>query len=844
MLRRILAILLILALLVVGYVLIRPYYRLPFDRIAVVRAVPSNSGVLIRLPSLVPQGIDTIAVPLWNLDAKRIEETLERLELLNTVDWESWWLIPQQGEGPTVAAYTFVGVASGGLAGAWNPNNYGPSTASSAGEVFIDQGKDGDPIYYGRYHNLLVAGKFSFQIEGVLSAARGDIPAWEDDEEFQRLSKDFQTLSEPTDQHQLILNTERISSSLPTIWFNPSQVQFWQQYASWLALDFEVTEDACNVTAYSNSSADYLSNGSSTAWQWVPEIANEALPLSLPSTQSSPETSITSWVDEAAWRLSLASPQASRAGGEIWVLPIQDTSAYTAFRDRFLGQDQMTDERNYQLYQLQQLQSGEGLELLTDRQHWQPWIVQLPEALVVGVFREDLERWLDYHLVSGSLLAQDFFLKLKSALPDEGSADYQGFMRWGPLADAETHLLHILFPGQKWATEGGATFTSTVTGNGNYRTSIRMGNVPKRSLPATIRWTIPLTGNEDMALFPVQELGGAESQYFLVQSASGAAWLIDLDGTIIWEKQNLPKLFAPVCQWLSEGGDVRWGATSQQGLHVWNEEGHNLQLPVISSVPAAGLSLFSFDSRGTPSLAYPNRNAELELRDGNGVSIEGWPAKLSGNTSASFPLVHWQTELEDLILAWTGKEGWQFFSRSGSFLYSLPTVPEAFVGQPGYDFDPLRPTLSYLYGAASSGKVNVWDLDGNIVPIPLGRGPLDRWLFQNCWGDNRPDHVAQRGNLVHLYGFEDNNFAERWQQRFSSPPDTLLAAEPFGTLVLNDQERKIWLIDTDGQIPSAFPLAGKGGAHLIKTSETNSVLITLLDGQVYAYDLSLNNTDS
>ena len=161
------------------------------------------------------------------------------------------------------------------------------------------------------------------------------------------------------------------------------------------------------------------------------------------------------------------------------------------------------------------------------------------------------------------------------------------------------------------------------------------------------------------------------------------------------------------------------------------------------------------------------------------------------------------------------------------------------LGAPAFDFHPLQSDQSRLLGATSTGKVNVWDLEGNIVPIPLGRGPLDRWLFQNAWGDNRPDYIAQRGSLVHLFGYKDNTFAERWQQRFVHPPDTLLPAADFGTLVLNEEEQKIWLIDRQGQIPTAFPLAGAGGVQMIRISERETVLITLLDGKVYAYDLIL-----
>ena len=239
-------------------------------------------------------------------------------------------------------------------------------------------------------------------------------------------------------------------------------------------------------------------------------------------------------------------------------------------------------------------------------------------------------------------------------------------------------------------------------------------------------------------------------------------------------------------------------------------------------------------------LAYPNHNHELELRNSKGQLLDGWPAALSGPAKVDFPLVHWQTDSEDFIIANTQREGWQIFNRTGNYQYSLPTVPEDMLGAPAYDFNALQPEQSRLLGATASGKINVWDLEGNIIPVPLGRGPLDRWLYQDCWGDPRPDYIAQRGSLVHLFAFEGQAFTERWQQRFPVPPDTLLVAPTAGTLVLSESQQKIWLIDESGNIPSAFPLAGSGGAKLVPTSDNTYVLVTLLDGQVYAYDLILN----
>ena len=839
--KRLLAIAGFLGILLVAYYLLRPYYRLPFDRMEVFEAIPENAAALIRLPDLLPDTLTLPATsaPLWYLDAKKVATRLVDLGLATEVAWDSWWLIPVQGDGPLSATYTFVGVARGGLATAWDPSNFGPSTATSAGTVFVDEATNPDPLYFARHHNLFIAGNYSFQVEGVLSAAKGDVPNWLDNEAFRLLQKEITTGNQVEGRLQVLLNAASISSNLPADWYYNNDLQFLRQYADWWAFDFAVVDSTCALTAYCiPNTQTWLKNATPTAWEWVPEISERAFPLLKGQTDSTAQTNHP-WLGEGGWNLRLSNP-GTEQGAELWVLPIGDTASYRQFRETYLTIDDITDQRDYQLYQLQQLQSPDGLDFLTSRRHWQPWFVEIPGALVVSVFYEELERYLDYQLVGGTLVQQSFFLDLFQQLNSTAKTSHQAFLRWGPLADAETNLLHLLFPDKEWAKEGCATMVSSSLANGMQRTEVRIGRVPPQALPASIRWTLPLASEEDLQLFPVQAYGESANTYFLLQARSGNVWLIDLDGTILWERAGLPPLQAPVWHWREPGGAARWGATSPQGLYVWDAKGQSIPLPEMASTPAAGLSIFSFDARGTPVLAYPNYNNQLELRSTDGQLLEGWPATLSGQSIASHPLVHWQTDYEDHIIAWTELEGWQVFNRQGQYQYSLPTVTEDMLGMPAYDFNALQPEQSRLLGATATGKINVWDLEGNIIPVPLGRGPLDRWLYQNCWGDPRPDYVAQRGSLVHLFGFDGPQFAERWQQRFPSPPDTLLAAPPAGTLVLNEAARQIWLIDENGSIPPAFPLSGSGGAKLVPTGEDTFVLVTLLDGQVYAYDLVLN----
>jgi hypothetical protein len=96
---------------------------------------------------------------------------------------------------------------------------------------------------------------------------------------------------------------------------------------------------------------------------------------------------------------------------------------------------------------------------------------------------------------------------------------------------------------------------------------------------------------------------------------------------------------------------------------------------------------------------------------------------------------------------------------------------------------------------------------------------------------------VQRGNLLHLFAYKDNDFSERWQYRLPVVPDRIIAAPPYGVLVQSDSRKKIWLINGEGKLEDGFPVAGEGNAFLGGSLEEGYHLITILDRKLYAYYL-------
>jgi hypothetical protein len=833
--KKIIVVVLLLAILGVGYWLSRSYFRLPFDRVSPFQAVSDDSGVLMGLPDLGAAIPDLNEQQLWHLDARRVTELLDTLQLSTEVKWEEWWLLPEVGDGPQDAAYTFIGSAEDNLATAWQPANYGPTLGFGDGEIYTFGIATDDPIYFARYHNIFLAGKYPFQIENALLSLHGKLDSWEKNEQFTKLRSKIQQW--PATGEKLILHTSAMEDKLPGNWLKKNELRAYEEVAEWMAVRFVATDSSATAEGvFFRKDAAWSSYRSTPDWDKVPEIASRVFPLNRKNQRDS--SPLNTWLGDGGWQMELAGSRSSeRIAPRLWILPIGDSLAYAEFRTTYLNFDRYLEESKYQLFDLVQLRTADGVEGLSDRRAWQPWVVELPDALLVGIYREDIERYLDYFMLGASLNKQATFLQLAGELPFTKN-NAAGFYQWGPLADQESNWLRLLYPQYDWSKSGSLYCNAVAAEEGIWKVKGVLRATPVEKQKAALRWTASLPVQEGLRLLPVRSISDGLPQNFLLQAPNGDCWLLDEQGQILWTNRALPELFPPVWRVNLPNGKVNYSATSQTRLYVWDEQGTIRESSRITPAPAAGLTLVSFDQVSEPQLLFPTQEGTLEMLNWDGTPAEGWPAKLSGRVVAGQPITHWQLPDEDYLIAWTGEESWQMFGRYGNFLSSLSPVPEEPLDQPALEFNNEIPQASRLLMATATGKVNTWDLEGNIFPLSLGRGPVDHFLFINIWGDGRGDYVAQRGALVHLFGYTDSNdFGERWQQRLGFVPTALLSAEPLGVMAVQHEPDQLWLIDGEGEIFPGFPLSGEGQAVLSGDSQSGYFLVTTLRGEVYAYDV-------
>lgn len=829
----------VLGSIIAALFLLRPLYRLPFDRVSPFRAVVADAAALVGLP----QFADTATLPdarqLWYLDATAVRQMLDSLQLDDEVVWKDWWMLPTVGDGAVDATYLFIGNARRGLGWAWSPSAYGASLQFQEGKIYTFGLGTDNPLYFSRHHNLLLVGRYPFVLENALFALKGKGPTWCDDPAFRNMARAARAL--PPGQPQIILQPAQFDADLPAAWWESDNQRHWTDRFQWAWLQIGVQDSVAQLDGFAVAAQHALSPNAAAAaaWDFLPASLRHALPIAVATEQTANwDAQIAPWLAPGAWHVQPYDPTGSpeRVSPELWVLPVADSAAFRRHLAR--TQSSITDRQPYQIFELLQLKDATALPGLSDRKHWQPWVVEVPGAWVASVYKDDLERYLDNILAGNTLPQSEAFAALRAQLPPDPAATHQAYLEWPPLADAETNFLHLLFPAYEWSDHGSLLLQASPGRKGIHRLAGRVHVAPVATSPVVLRWTLPLPTESAITLLPVINGAGTDGTYLWIRAANGRLWAADEEGSILWEADHCSPILPPVWFTARAGSPSFWAAATDDALVYFGAGGQ--QQPLILpnyAYPAAGATALAFAQPAVSDVVVPANDGHLYMFDMLGNPSQGWPVLLGDSLRTRTPVVHWQFPAEDLLSVWTKTGGWRVFGRFGDVRYQFHSVSDTIVGEPGYQPDTAQPERSRWVVATAAGKIHVTDMSGQTFALSVGAQPVDAFLFASIWGDARGDYVVQRGSNIALHGYEGNDFAQRWSCRLPVAPDTLLSAAPLGVLAIHHGQRKVWLIDGSGTIADGFPIAGEQCALLGGHPTRGYFLLTQLDNRIYRYDL-------
>jgi len=836
--KKILLLLLLLGALSVVYFFIRPFWRLPFDRLSAFEAISSTTGLVIGFDVL-DQGNDSLLKDqLWALDVQGLKQMLDSFDMAQDQIWESWWMIPKQLEQEGEMTYTFIGEGSSDFADIWNHSTLGTPMNFGDGKVFGFGVDSPDPIYFTRVHNLFIAGKYPFQIEETLSLLEHKKDTWQANDSFKTLN----SLKKEKEVYSIILKCDELDISVPDYWMPKSRKKELNEKFDWIWLELGQADSLGKINAYlvPKSSMEAIATTAGD-WQWIPDICQSARPLYFSKNSVTKEwiTFIQPWIGEEGWQLKLVdNVETTHLAEEIWVLPIADTATFHQQYTALLREIKTIDELDYQSFQLKQLENTPLFNPLTDRKGLQAWVCEVDGALICAVSPKELQRWLDYYMVGGSIDKETDFL-LQQQLLNKNKR--QLLERWPPLPDKETNLFKLFYPNTLWANSGQLLVDIEIDNNALLHLKGSIKPYQTRIIGPTIAWTLPLQMKGELDLFPVKNINTDETIAIVVQNEQGYLTFLDKNANVFWERGDVAPLTGALYAIPWHNDLIHLLAASKDSLYLWDENGAAINIfPKMSAPLISPLCIAHFGNKETASIFVATASGEIWGLDTKGKQLEGWPIQFEPQNSRTAKILHHQLPTTDLMTIWADSAGWLGFNRQGEAVFETKALPQKTISLPfgqqlTDDGLPLNNRLVIVY---ENGVAQIVSFTGQTFNLPLGKGPVDHFLFTPLWGDPRADYIVQRGQLVHLFGYENEQLTERWQHYFSNVPDTLIDIAPYGLIVQNDENKEIWLLDANGQLMSDFPLAGQKSSILLNTSDQKHLLVTLLDNQLYAYQLS------
>lgn len=830
---------LILALLYGGYLLIRPYWRLPFDKMSPFEAISINSSLAI--------GFDVITQPedslyenhLWALDVKRLNELLDSFDFKDENLWAEWWMIPEQIEQGGEVSYTFIGSSKQNLVWSNKLDKHSTSMNYSDGEVYGFGLTSTDPLYFTTVSNLLIVGKYPFQVEETLSLLKNKNENWYGDEKFKDL---LDLTKQNTSTQEAIINSDGLLIDLPEGWISSTQERLINKHLDWAWLEIEKNDTVGLFLAYLalKNTQEYHFSASSD-WSEVPELCMSAIPLLLhkPSTANEWMKYIAPWKANGGWELTMDNElQSDDSAKEIWVLPIADTSIYHKNYAELIENAGVLDRIDYQGFELIQLNTNPVFSPLSDRKGLQMWLCELDGALLCSVSRKDMERWLDYYIVGGQMDKETSFVLQQQNLKTEGEA--QVLWKWNPLDDHETNLLKLFFPLENWANSGQVVASVAANQSEILMLEGSIINYEPSIVGPSVAWTIPLEMKGEIELFPVKNIYTQQTIAFVVQDESGYLAFYDQNGNVFWDIENVAPLLGELYALPWHDDILHLLATTRDGMRLWDENGIRIdRLPVIPAVPSGTMHIARFGQKDQLGVFVPTADGQIWGFKPSGELLDGWPVTVYQNDTLISSILHYQLPTQDLIVSWTDSVGWKAFDKKGNLYFSVDKLNANPIGLPfGQQLsDDGLPANNRLVMAYENGVAQIVSFSGESFGLPLGKGPANHFMFNSIWGDPRGDYIVHRGRLIHLFGYDNDEFTERWQHYFTTAPDSIISLAPYGLVSMDFDKKELLLLDGNGEMLSEYPLAGHKNAFLLNTTTHGVLLLTLLDQELYAYQL-------
>ncbi len=687
---------------------------------------------------------------------------------------------------------------------------------------------EGTMMALARCRNLLLLGRLPLQVEAAITQLKEGLSDW--------------SVPRPGSSRHLYLRVDNLSGLGAGIWGPPLRdaLRQFEPYCEGLNLSFEKRGDTLDITGTVEGRerpGSAVSGGESDGalLNYLPD--NLAWCFRRPVDSLSPGAAgyLSSWAGQELAFASMALP-GDEADNQFLLISIRPDTDASGQLDGLVRELGALQSYNFQSFRITRLRADTFLRPL-GFEMGNPFFTILGEYVAFSPSRAVLEQLASSVLAGKTLVQSEPFLRLWASLQPGQQAVW---------AYTDTSLLRLRLP--VYLEQHKEAISSMLSPFEAVMVVMEPdGDIAGRILPkgaanarpaSGMAWIVNLDTMAASAVYPFPLEGG--KQGFLIQDQAHALYLISVKGERLWKRQLEGPVLGGIAYLPSrQRGRQRMAFVTPGRLQVLDARGEPapnfpMNLPAPASSP---LLAVDFEGRQRYHFFIACNNGKAYGYDYRGLPLEGWSPQEKLDSLVRQPMVHFQKDGKDYILALSDAGTLHVFRRDGGFRFEPVKTGASFQSPP---FFQAEGEMERIAMGDERGLGHIVNFEGGYFRLKLmpDLEPGARFLFVNLTGDERKDYLAYREEELVVRYYDGLKLVTHLEETLDMPADTAFVISfsgKEGIGILHREARKASLLDEAGAPLPGFPLASDVPFALAPQPEGGNLIVTGYGASVYAY---------
>lgn len=692
---------------------------------------------------------------------------------------------------------------------------------------------DGATLAFARCRNLLLLGRLPLQVEACITQLKEGLSGW--------------ALPAAGSPRHLYLRVDNLLGLGSGIWGGPVRdaLTRFEPYCEGLNLSFEQKGDTLDFTGK-------IEGGRLPVAGKPEEVSDGALLNYLPDNLAwcfrkplggFPEGKeeqpfyryLAPWVGDELAFASMALP-GDEADNQFLLLAIQPGVEAQPLLNSLAQEVGALGSYDFQSFRIIQLRADTLLQPLGAEMK-NPYFTILGDYVAFSTSKAVLEQLARSVLAGKAMVQDEAFLRLWAGLQPRAHTVW-GF--------ANAALLRFRLPAyldrqQEALTALLSPFRAimlAVEPDGGVRgRALPLGGKTETAFP-DIAWSATLDTSIASTVQPFAM--GRKGTGFLVQDHAHALYLLSAKGERIWKRQLQGRILGAI-SFLAGSRDGQWrlAFATPDKIHVWDQDGGpKVNFPLLLPAPASSpLLAADFEGQGRHHFFIACENGKIYGYNQLGLPIDGWSPQEKTDSLVRQPMVHFQKNNMDFILALSEAGTLYAFRRDGEYRFEPVETGASFLSPP---FFQAEGDMERIALGDERGLGHIINFQGDYFRLKLmpKLAPGTRFLFTSFVGDGRRDYLAYRGQDIVARYYDGLKFITHFSEKLELPADTAFILPHAGSTqigLLHRQDRKISVLDSTGAVLPGFPLAGDTPFGLAPQKEGGQLIVTGYGASIYAY---------